>query len=277
MLVRSFNWDAVQCGRRIFAERFDPGVLMPWARRAARLDHNVRNLALALGGRPTASLAQRLMLPVSKDTLFRVVRRRSTPHLFPPTVIGIDNWRGGATSAMGPSIATWSGASRSPCFLIARRRRRKPACECGQRSDVFRVPVAPAMARRPVGRRTTLRHGAMAVPQEPRGPAAAFGWSRSGRRAADGRYSSALVPSARTVSSHDRAAHDHRRRQPLQVRDRHVVVIEASVPIPVGAREISGSFQTMMRKKSLVATLRPGWSGLDQAWPPRSPTGSSRT
>src|SRR3546814_18310048 len=103
------------------------------------------------------------MLPVSKGYRFRVVRRRSTPHLFPPTVIGIDDWRGGATSAMGPSFATWS-------------------------------TVAPAMARRSGGRRTTLRHGAMAVPHDPRYPAAAFGWSRSGRRAAAGWYSTALVP-----------------------------------------------------------------------------------
>ncbi len=92
VLARRFFCDAVLCGRRIFAERFDPGVLMPWARRTARLDHIVHHLALALGGRPAASLAQRLMLPVSKDTLLRVVRRRSTPRLVPPTVIGIDDW-----------------------------------------------------------------------------------------------------------------------------------------------------------------------------------------
>jgi transposase len=32
------------------------------------------------------------MLPVGKDTLLRVVRRRGSPHLVPPTVIGIDDW-----------------------------------------------------------------------------------------------------------------------------------------------------------------------------------------
>jgi transposase len=82
----------VLCGRRIFTERFDDGLLAPWARRTARLDHIVHHLGLALGGRPAASFARRLMLPVSNDTLLRVVRRYGSPHFLPPTVIGIDDW-----------------------------------------------------------------------------------------------------------------------------------------------------------------------------------------
>jgi hypothetical protein len=40
-------------------------------------------------------LARRLMLPVSKDALLRVVRRCGGPRLVPTTVIGIDDraWR----------------------------------------------------------------------------------------------------------------------------------------------------------------------------------------
>jgi len=38
VLVRRFHCDAVLCGRRIFAERFDENVLAPWARRTVRLD-----------------------------------------------------------------------------------------------------------------------------------------------------------------------------------------------------------------------------------------------
>jgi transposase len=37
-------------------------------------------------------LRKRLMLPVSKDTLLRVVRRRSRPPSDPLRVIGIDDW-----------------------------------------------------------------------------------------------------------------------------------------------------------------------------------------
>lgn len=32
------------------------------------------------------------MLPVSNDTLLRVVRRRGSPRIVPPTVIGVDDW-----------------------------------------------------------------------------------------------------------------------------------------------------------------------------------------
>ncbi|NBJ13879.1 ISL3 family transposase [Microvirga arsenatis] len=92
VLVRRFHCDAVLCGRRIFAERFNDNVLAPWARRTARLDDIVHHLGLVLGGRPAASFARRLMLPVSNDTLLRAVRRRGSPRFVPPTVIGIDDW-----------------------------------------------------------------------------------------------------------------------------------------------------------------------------------------
>ncbi|TAU38039.1 transposase family protein [Rhizobium leguminosarum] len=63
--ARRFHCDAVLCGRRIFTERFDGDVLAPSSRRTARLDHIVHHLGLALGGRPAATSAKRLMLPVS--------------------------------------------------------------------------------------------------------------------------------------------------------------------------------------------------------------------
>lgn len=90
--VRRFYCGSVLCGRRIFAERFQGGVLAPWARRTSRLEHIVYHLALALGGRPAANFARRLMLPVSNDTLLRVVRRRRRPPVVPPHAIGIDDW-----------------------------------------------------------------------------------------------------------------------------------------------------------------------------------------
>jgi transposase len=92
VLARRFRCDAELCVRRIFAERFGADVLGPWARRTARLDHIVHHLALALGGRPAAGFARRLMIPVSNDTLLRVIRRCGTPNFAPPTAIGIDDW-----------------------------------------------------------------------------------------------------------------------------------------------------------------------------------------
>ena len=92
LLARRFHCNAVLCGRRVFAERFDADVLAPWARRTARLDRIVHHLGLALGGRPAASFARRLMVPASRDTLLRAVRRRGSPRFAPPAVVGIDDW-----------------------------------------------------------------------------------------------------------------------------------------------------------------------------------------
>ncbi|BBB96638.1 hypothetical protein M2192_007728 [Bradyrhizobium elkanii USDA 61] len=91
VIVRHFRCDAVLCGRQIFTERFADGIA-PSARRAARLDSIVHHLGLGLGGRPAAGFAKRLMLPVSKDPLLRVVRRRSRLSADSLKVIGIDDW-----------------------------------------------------------------------------------------------------------------------------------------------------------------------------------------
>lgn len=90
VIARRFRCYAVLC--QIFTERFAEVVLAPSARRTARLDSIIHHLGLALGGRPAGSFARRLMLPVSKDTLLSVVRRRSRPPADPLKVIGIDDW-----------------------------------------------------------------------------------------------------------------------------------------------------------------------------------------
>jgi hypothetical protein len=92
IIARCFRCEAVLCGRQIFTERFAEGILAPSARRTTRLDGIVQHLGLALGGRPAAMFAKRLMLPVSNDTLLRVVRRRSRPPSDPLRVVGIDDW-----------------------------------------------------------------------------------------------------------------------------------------------------------------------------------------
>ena len=95
LTVRRFRCDAVLCGRQVFAERFAEDVLGCRARRTGRMEHIIHHLGLALGGRPAASFAQRLMLPVSNDTLLRVVRRRAQVPYEPLSVVGIDDfaWR----------------------------------------------------------------------------------------------------------------------------------------------------------------------------------------
>ena len=92
LVTRRFACEAPHCRRRIFAERFGANVVLPRARRTARLECIVHHLGLALGGRPAASFAQRLMLPISNDTLLRVVRRRAVVPTDDLVVVGIDDW-----------------------------------------------------------------------------------------------------------------------------------------------------------------------------------------
>ncbi|MBA8853499.1 transposase, partial [Ochrobactrum intermedium] len=91
-MARRFWCDAVLCGRRIFCEQFNDGVLARYGRRTQRLETIVHHLGLALGGRPAAAFAERLMVPVSNDTLLRVVRRRTADQNDELTVIGIDDF-----------------------------------------------------------------------------------------------------------------------------------------------------------------------------------------
>ena len=90
MRTRQFFCDAEACARRIFAERLE--AVEPRARRTSRLDDVVHCLAIALGGRPAASLSRRLNVVVSNDTLLRMVRRRGPRSLPPPSIVGIDDW-----------------------------------------------------------------------------------------------------------------------------------------------------------------------------------------
>jgi hypothetical protein len=87
--TRRFFCDAKACARRIFAERFE--AVEPRGRRTSRLDDIIHRLAIALGGRPAASLSRRLNVVVSNDTLLRLVGRRG-PLSFSPTIVGIDDW-----------------------------------------------------------------------------------------------------------------------------------------------------------------------------------------
>lgn len=64
----------------------------------------VHHLGLALGGRPGAVFAARLMLPVSNDTLLRVVRRRARCRTDPLIVVGIDDWAFGRNHRYGTII-----------------------------------------------------------------------------------------------------------------------------------------------------------------------------
>ena len=90
--VRRFRCRQRQCSIKIFGERLCEGITRPFGRRTSRLESLARHLGLALGGRPGQNLARRLLLPLSKETLLRIVRLYARKAPSSPTVVGIDDW-----------------------------------------------------------------------------------------------------------------------------------------------------------------------------------------
>jgi hypothetical protein len=91
VLTRRFRCATDRCPRRIFTERL-PGIVSVGARRTLRLGDVQRHVGLALGGRAGARLAARLAMPLSGDTLLRMVRSGNDRAHVPPRVLGVDDW-----------------------------------------------------------------------------------------------------------------------------------------------------------------------------------------
>ena len=148
------------CRRRIFAERFDDRAVAGRCRRTMRLECIVHHLGLALGGRPAAGFAKRLMVPVSNDTLLRVVRRRASLHTETVNVAGIE------IIAMERSFAILNGGGSWHCCPTARWRQLPPGLPIIPRSGSCRVIVrwvrgggCEGFAERPPGRRPLALDG----------------------------------------------------------------------------------------------------------------------
>ncbi|WP_319946057.1 transposase family protein [Mesorhizobium sp. AR07] len=71
--ARRFRCADPRCQRRIFTERL-PETARPKARRTSRLGESQLAIGFAVGGAPGLRLSDRLAMPVSGDTLLRMVR-----------------------------------------------------------------------------------------------------------------------------------------------------------------------------------------------------------
>ncbi|HEX2290358.1 MAG TPA: ISL3 family transposase, partial [Pseudonocardiaceae bacterium] len=89
--VRKFFCGHPPCPCRIFTERL-PGLAAPWARRTLRLATRLLAIGLALGGAAGARLSQSFGLPVSRNTLLRVIRRAPCPAISSPQVLSVDDF-----------------------------------------------------------------------------------------------------------------------------------------------------------------------------------------
>jgi len=79
------------CTRQTFVERL-PDLAQPHAQRTVRLTEAVRGLGSESGGEAGARMATRLRMPVSGDTVLRIVRRPSAFAQPTPRVLGIDDF-----------------------------------------------------------------------------------------------------------------------------------------------------------------------------------------
>ncbi len=79
------------CERRIFTERL-PQTVQPKARRTIRLGDSQRAIGFAAGGAAGSRLAGRLAMPVSGETLLRMITAAEFEPAKAPRVVGIDDW-----------------------------------------------------------------------------------------------------------------------------------------------------------------------------------------
>jgi transposase len=91
--VQRFHCRNPSCPRQTFAEPLS-GIALRFARRTERLHAVHHKLGVALGGEAGARLAGHLAMPVSPDTLLRLVVRGAAGRAAPPTprVLAVDDW-----------------------------------------------------------------------------------------------------------------------------------------------------------------------------------------
>jgi transposase len=89
--VKRFRCTNTNCPRQTWTETI-PEILERYARRTQRLNQSLWHIAYALGGKPGSRLAIQLRMPVSRDTLLRILRANQSIQLSLPRIIGIDDW-----------------------------------------------------------------------------------------------------------------------------------------------------------------------------------------
>lgn len=89
--VRRFVCSNTACSRRTFAEQFGEQI-KAYARRTKRCASQLQTIGLMLGGNAGARLAEAQGIPVSSDTLLRLVRATDVPERSTPEVLGVDDF-----------------------------------------------------------------------------------------------------------------------------------------------------------------------------------------
>src|SRR3954447_7652192 len=88
--ARRFFCDEISCERRIFCERLPE--IGPRARKTDRLEEALLAIALELGGRAGASLAEELGIVAARDALLRRMKGAPLPEVGKIRVLGVDDF-----------------------------------------------------------------------------------------------------------------------------------------------------------------------------------------
>jgi transposase len=89
--LRRFFCASPDCPRQTFSEQV-PDLMSRRSRKTCRLVSSLHAIGLAAGGEAGARLAAALSMPVSPDTLLRLIRKIPAAAVATPRMLGVDDW-----------------------------------------------------------------------------------------------------------------------------------------------------------------------------------------
>lgn len=112
--VRRFVCAEDSCTRKTFAEQV-PGLTRRFGRQTERLRSTLVSVGLALAGRAGARMTDAFQVPVSRNTLLRLIASLPDPVTTTPRVVGVDEYaqRKGRIKAVRPGSTTTRPTSTS--------------------------------------------------------------------------------------------------------------------------------------------------------------------
>lgn len=90
LTVRRFFCSESTCPTKTFTEHI-PGICQPYGRRTIKANEILTKLGLRMGGEAGARMAHDLRVPVSADTLIRLILSSTLSEQPTPKVLGVDD------------------------------------------------------------------------------------------------------------------------------------------------------------------------------------------